>query len=230
MLERISRQNAGLALLLLVPAQTIGTLMSHVIAPGTVGQTVLFLTKIWMLVLPLVWLVGVDKNTVQIPLPKRRDLMAGVVLGSLMFVVILAAYWFLGRQWINPSEVRSQAQRIGVLTPTIYLAGVVFWTLINSLLEEYVWRWFVFRKCEMIVSGIAAVLLSALFFTLHHILELAVNVGDWRVVVLGSLAVFSAGAIWSGCYWVYRSIWTCYVSHVLADLAIAIVGWQILFT
>ena len=30
-------------------------------------------------------------------------------------------------------------------------------------------------------------------------------------------------------YLTYRSIWSCYVSHILADLAIAIVGWQLLF-
>ncbi len=146
-----------------------------------------------------------------------------------MFAVILAAYWSFGKQWISPVEVRSKAQQFGIISPLIFLVGSVYWTLINSLLEEYVWRWFVFRKCEVLVPGIVAVVLSALCFTLHHIIELFVYFNDWRVIGLGSLAVFSAGAIWSGCYLRYRSIWTCYISHVLANLVIALVGWNILF-
>jgi membrane protease YdiL (CAAX protease family) len=203
--------------------------MSHGIAPGAIGQTILFLTKVWLLILPVIWLVKVDGDKIRISKPKRKHLISGTVLGLMMAMVILTAYWFLGRQWINPVEVRSQAQRIGVLTPTIYLAGCVFWSLINSLLEEYVWRWFVFRKAEVLVPGIAAVGLSALLFTLHHILELIITVASWPVVVLGALAVFAAGAVWSACYLVYRSIWVGYVSHVWADVAIAIVGWHLLF-
>lgn len=207
--------------------------MSLVIAPGAVGQTVLFLTKGWMLLLPIAWFLWVERKSVAIPQPGRRELIAGTILGLLMAAIILAAYWFIGRNWIDGAEVRREAQRVGVLVPTLYLAGAVFWIFINSLLEEYVWRWFVYRKCEILVSGMvpgmAAVFLSALLFTLHHIIDLSVYFTNWRVIGLGSLAVFAAGAAWSGCYLMYRSIWASYVSHLIADVAIALVGWHLLF-
>lgn len=233
MLQRSPRLSphlsALLALLLIVPAQMIGTLMSLVIAPGTIGQTVLFLTKSWMLLLPIAWFLWVDRQPVSVPKPGQRELIAGTILGLAMGTIILAAYWLIGRHWIDSAEVRREAQRVGVLMPVLYLAGASFWIFINSLLEEYVWRWFVYRKCEVLVPDMAAVFLSALLFTLHHVIDLSVYFTDWRVIGLGSLAVFAAGATWSGCYLVYRSIWASYVSHLLADGAIALVGWHLLF-
>lgn len=102
------------------------------------------------------------------------------------------------------------------------------WTFFNSLLEELIWRWFVYRKCEILVPGLQAVVLSALFFTIHHTFGLAAYF-DWRVTVLGSLGVFFAAAVWSWCYLTYRSIWTGYISHIFADIAIFIIGWQLIF-
>ena len=99
---------------------------------------------------------------------------------------------------------------------------------INSILEEYLWRWFVVTRCEVLMPRLAAVVLSGLLFTLHHIIALDVYF-DWRVVVLGSLGVFIGGATWSWLYIRYRNIWAAYVSHVFADVIIFAIGWKLLF-
>jgi membrane protease YdiL (CAAX protease family) len=49
-------------------------------------------------------------------------------------------------------------------------------------------------------------------------------------VVLGSAAVLAAGACWSWLYLRYESIWPAWISHVIADAAVFIVGWQLLFS
>jgi membrane protease YdiL (CAAX protease family) len=223
-----TRQKALLPLVLLVGAASLGTTMALHLAPGLVGQTVFLLCKIWMLGLPLVWYVWIDRGKICLSLPKRGELFAGTVLGLLMLGMILGAYWLFGQQWIDPISVRTRAQQVGISSSTIYLMGAAYFTLINSLIEEYVWRWFVSSKCEILVTGIGAILLAALLFTLHHIIGLAAYTG-WRMVLLGSFGVFVGGAIWSWCYLTYRSIWSSWISHLLADLAIAIVGWQLLF-
>jgi len=100
--------------------------------------------------------------------------------------------------------------------------------LVNSLLEEYVWRWFVFRRCEDLLPGTAAVVASALCFTVHHVLALRLWF-DWRVTALASTGVFIGGAVWSACYLRYRSIWPCYLSHAIVDAAVLSIGWTLLF-
>jgi hypothetical protein len=103
----------------------------------------------------------------------------------------------------------------------------VYFTFINSLFEEYLWRWFVYRQCQTLLSGAGAVWLSALLFTLHHLIVLAVY-GSWQVVGFGGLGVFAAGVIWSTCYRYYRSIVPSYISHVCADAALQAITWQVL--
>jgi hypothetical protein len=228
MLKTRSRRNALTALLLLVSAACLGRVMA-LYSRGLLGQIAFSLCQVWLLTLPLAWFFWVDHGKLSISLPKRRELLAGTVLGLLMFGIILGAYWLFGQHWIDVRDVRAKAQQVGIGSPIIYLVGAMYWTFINSLFEEYIWRWFVYSKCEVLIPGKGAALLCGLLFTLHHIINLVAYTENWLVVVLASLGVFLAGAIWSWCYLVYRSIWSSYFSHILADLAIAIVSWQLLF-
>lgn len=229
MLEYSDRQNAQLALILLVPASSIGVAMSLFIAPGTIGTIVSVLCGFWLLVLPIAWSVLGDRYQLHLSQPKYQELLVGTVLGLLMFGIILGIYGLFGQQWIDAADAKSKVQQMGLSNPMILLIVQAYFVLINSFIEEFIWRWFVYKKCEILIPGKAAIFLSALFFTLHHIIVLAAYT-DWRGVILGSLAVFVAGAIWSWCYLAYRSLWASYISHAIADLALSIIAWQTLFS
>jgi membrane protease YdiL (CAAX protease family) len=221
------KRRALLALLLLVPVPSFGTWMGMVAAEGPIGQALFFGSKIWAFGLPVVWLIAVERRRPRIPLPAARGMVAACVTGSIIFVAIGAAYWLFGRQWIDVELMRTEAEDIG-FTATRYLLGAVYWCTINSILEEYVWRWFVSTRCERLMPRRLAVMTAGLLFTLHHIIALDVYF-DWRIVVLGSLGVFIGGTTWSWLYLRYRNIWAAYVSHVFADVIIFAIGWQLLF-
>ncbi|MEO0533590.1 MAG: CPBP family intramembrane glutamic endopeptidase [Cyanobacteria bacterium P01_A01_bin.123] len=146
-----------------------------------------------------------------------------------MFVVIWIAYWYIGRPWMNVDAIRSTAATLRLDNRGIFLAFAVYFTVVNVLIEEYIWRWFVCRQCEVFLPGLGAVGLAAFCFTLHHIVALQGYVGNSLITVLGALGVFIAGLIWSVFYVRYRSLLVCCISHMMADLAIAIVAGQILF-
>ena len=101
---------------------------------------------------------------------------------------------------------------------------------VNAVLEEYVWRWFVYRKSETLLAkaGGGAVVLSALFFTVHHVVALRAQL-DWLPAILAAAGVVIGGCLWSGLYLRYRSIWPGYVSHVIVDVAVFGLGAWILF-
>jgi membrane protease YdiL (CAAX protease family) len=100
--------------------------------------------------------------------------------------------------------------------------------LANSLLEEFVWRWFVFRQVERLAGPRLRVPLAALGFTLHHIVVFAVQLGT-ELAIAGSIAVFVAGCLWSWLYARWRSVWPGWVCHALVDAAGLWIGWQLLF-
>lgn len=223
-----ARHNAGIAVLLIVSAANLG-IVARLFMLSRAGQFFFILTRILMLLIPLIWCFRVDKGRFIKPLPLRQQCLIGMILGTFMLGIILSAYGLIGQKWIDPTDVQSKAKQIGFDDPIIYLSSAFYFTVINSLLEEYIWRWFVCRQCEVMFPKNVALYFAALCFTLHHIIALIAYTGNWFVVGIGTFGVFTAGAVWAWCYLTYRSLWACYISHLLADLAIALVGWHLLF-
>ncbi|MHC4447151.1 MAG: CPBP family intramembrane glutamate endopeptidase, partial [Planctomycetota bacterium] len=89
------KRNALLALLLLVPAPSFGTWMAMHVSEGPVGQAVFLATKVWILALPVAWLVLVDKGRPTFPRPVSRGMGAACLTGAAIFLAIGAAYWLL---------------------------------------------------------------------------------------------------------------------------------------
>lgn len=224
-----SRGPAILALCLLLPVPSLGTALGMVILPGTpAGQVLFFASKVWVLVLPLLWLRFVARTRPTLSLPKTGGLGPGVFLGLALSVFIIVAYAFLGVRLIDQTVVKEMAGSVGLGQLRVYLAGVVYWVVVNSLLEEYVWRWFVFRRFEELTSPRAAVLASALGFTVHHVVALRVYL-PWSAVALASAGIFIGGACWSWCYMRYRSVWPGYVSHAIVDVTVFTIGYILIF-
>lgn len=229
-----SRFRALTALLLLVPAPTVGVVVSMWLLPGTVvGQVVYGAAKVWLLLLPMVWWRWIEGGAWSWSPPRRGGFGVGAALGLVISAIIIGGYWLLGDVIVDREHLQEVGGRNGLDDPARYLLLVAYLTVINAALEEYVWRWFVFRQCESAMqgwraAGMVAVFASAAMFTLHHFIALKLQFG-WTVTVLGSLGVFVGGATWSWLYLRYRSIWPAYLSHAMVDVAVFVVGWWLLF-
>ena len=225
----MSRKSAAIALLLFVPAFSIGVVMSLFVAPGIIGNSIFTAMKVWAIVFPLTWTLKYNSQALRLPKFSLQEIRVGLVWGILMFSVIISAYFFIAQQLIDPTAIRAKATEVGMTSPLLYLIGCVYWSFINSLVEECTWRGFVVSRCKVLFPNAIAVILAALFFTTHHSIALYGYTHSWSIVLLGSLGVFIAGIVWAWCYDRYQSIAPGYISHILADLAIAFVGYQLLF-
>lgn len=224
-----TRSRSLIALALLVPAPTLGVLMAMHFMPGPAGQAIYFNSKAWILILPLAWLMLVDRGRPAVSPPWRaKGLAVGLASGLLISGIIVGAYLTLGEAWIDPDALRAVAERNGLTVAWKYLGLAAYLCFINSLLEEYVWRWFVFHHCAALLPRWPAVILSGLFFTVHHIFALGLQF-DWRLTLLGSIGVCVGGIVWSWLYLKYDSVWPGWLSHLLVDVAIFAVGWHMLF-
>jgi uncharacterized protein len=216
-------------LVAIVPATSIGTIASTFIAPGIVGQTIAICCGIWMVIFPIYWHRVVERQPLDFKLAKSRSsLWVGILLGLGMFGIILGSYYAIGRSWLDLPDLRARVDRMQMNVPLMVFGFGTFQTLVNSFIEEYVWRWFVFQKCEIAFGKRVAVWLSSLFFTLHHVILLLAYCNDLKLVTIGTVAVFLAGVIWARCFAIYRSLLPVYLSHLAADLALQIISWQVL--
>jgi len=228
-----------LALLLLVPAPTVGVLFAMHWFPDTwYGQTVHFAAKVWLLLFPLAWVAWVERGKLSPPGWSWRGMTAGVITGVLTLVVIVGAWELFAHRMVDVAMFREKMHEIGLGTPARFLGFAAAVTIINALLEEYVWRWFVYEKARdslaalggsvkaMAVPG--AIVLAGLFFVLHHSVAMSIYF-DWQVNALASLGIFIGSATWSILYIKYKNIYAGYISHVFADIALFYVGYQVAF-
>jgi hypothetical protein len=226
--ERSTRRRALVALLVLAPVPSLGVVAAMVVAPGPLGHGLFLAAKLWLLAFPAAWYVLVERGRPSWSPPRRGGLAAGLLSGIAMAAVIAAAALAAGVRTLDATALRAAAAAMGLGTPAAYLAGAAAWTLANSLVEEYVWRWFVLTQCERLAGATAAVVLSSAFFTAHHVLALSRYLTP-GLTLLASAGVFAGGVVWAGLYLRYRSIWPGWLSHVLADVAVFALGWLLLF-
>jgi len=236
---RSRRHAAALALLLLAPAPTCGVLLGMNDDLGVVGKISFGACKVWILLFPVAWHLLVDGHRLAWPKWSWRGVptgaalgaaIAAVILGAAIAAVILGAFFLLGESLIDSAVVRDMADTTGLSSPWLFAAFFTYMVLINSLLEEYVWRWFVYAKCRDVTSawgGRLAILVSALLFTAHHTVALAAQT-TLLATLLGSIGVFIGGAVWSWCYRRFGTLWPAWVSHILADIAIVVIAWRLI--
>ncbi len=217
-----------LALLLLIPVPSLGAAVLLYWAPETLGKVLYGLCKVWLVALPIVWFLLIERGKFSLSPLRKGGLMAGLGTGVAIAAVILVFYALVGREWIDAETFRSSLSDAHFDNKTFYLGAAVYVVLINAAIEEYVWRWFVFRQCERLMPGFLAVLLSAALFTIHHVVSLRAYVG-WDVTLVSCLGLLIGATVWSTLYWRYRSIWPGYLSHIFADIAVYVIGWQLLF-
>ncbi len=226
----MSRRQAVWALAFLVPVPSLGTLAAMVVWPGqSIGQLVFAVAKGWILVFPLFWWWRVENRRTPQPLhrPTARALLEGLASGLVLAAVIVAVYKLWGTQWVDPVAIRDQVKSVGLGSPVLYLTAALYWCLVNALLEEYVWRWFVTRQFRYLCRGLPAILFAALAFTLHHVFALA-TLFPWQTVFLASAGIAIGGLIWSDLYLRHQNLWPAYCSHVLVDIAVFGLGYDMI--
>lgn len=229
-----ARWKAAIALALLVPVPTAAVyfaMWNDATAGTATGEAIYMAGKIWIALLPLAWLVLVDRGRLSWSPPRMGGFGFGITSGVVISLIIIATWLLMGDALIDRTSAREAAEQAGFDDPTRYLLLAVYLCTINAVIEEYVWRWFCFRQCERLIPirrGGVAVIFSAVFFTLHHVFVLAAQFGA-AATVLGSIGVFIGGCVWSYCYLRYRSIWPGFISHAIVDIAILAIGWRIIF-
>ena len=118
---------------------------------------------------------------------------------------------------------------LGIGGPLSFVAWGCVISAVNSLLEEWYWRWFVFGAMRRLMPAAAAIVLSGLAFAAHHVVVLGCYFG-WTspATAAFSLAVAVGGAVWAWMYDRHGSLLGPWLSHILVDAAIFAVGFSLI--
>lgn len=220
---------ALVSLLVLVPVPSIGVLFGMILFPGTpIGKGVFFLSKIWILLLPALWFRFIEGGRFPRGKTEAGGFRMGLFTGLAICAFVVSMYLLLGRRLIDPAVMHDMAAGIGLGRKSDYIGAAFFWICVNSFLEEYVWRWFMARQFAKAMKLSAAVLASAMGFTLHHVLAMQVFF-SWVLTLSCALCIFFAGSLWSWMFLHYKTIWPGWLSHALVDVAVFGIGYVLIF-
>tara|TARA_B100000214_G_scaffold109184_1_gene77049 strand:+ start:358 stop:1044 length:687 start_codon:yes stop_codon:yes gene_type:complete len=225
-----SIQNSVIPLALVAFVPTISILFTLTYNDDEFTSQIFFIIcKVWLLLAPAYWYLRFEKNSPSWSLPSRDGMAIGGISGIIMSIIIIVMWLLLG-DTLDTESMISELESTGLTNIRMYIAGMIYWIFLNSLLEEYVFRWFVtIKSIELLGSENRAIILSAILFTLHHAIALHYFGFIWWQTVMASFGLLSAAAIWSWLYVRYRSVWVCWFSHAICDVAVFGIGYLIIF-
>ena len=223
----ISRRSAALALAIVIPAPSIGALVSFWLAPGPIGLVVYAICKGVLYLTPALWARFVDREPWRVAGWGRTGMAAAIGFALVVAAAVVLTRVLLGDSAIDINSFRAVLDQNGLSSPSRFIVAALWLSFANALLEEYVFRWFITSRFERLTPR-HATWLSALAFTAHHIIVLAKYLPP-ATTALASAGIFVGGLVWSAIYRRAGSVWPSWISHAIVDLAIMGVGYVALF-
>jgi membrane protease YdiL (CAAX protease family) len=183
---------------------------------------------------PALYVAWFERERLRPVLPTWRGLTVGFDFGALVALIMLALFF----GWLQtsdpfadtPAKVHRLVQDMHCATPGRYLMLATFITVPHALLEEYYWRWFTFGWLRRYVPLWLAVALSALGFMAHHtiLLDNFFPGHFWTLTAPFSAGVAAGGAVWAWIYDRTGSLYAPWLSHILVDAALMLIGWEMI--
>ncbi len=217
----------GVLLIAMVGHAVAALLYTFLPVADTVRGAIYFGSKIVVNAIPLVWFLAIEKGRIRVEKPSARAVWVGLAWGVLIAVVLLTAYFGGLAGSLDADGLVEKVSAYGGVEHFLLLA--VFICVFNSGLEEYYWRWFVFGRMRRLMDWRAAMVVSSIGFTLHHIVILWAYFPTVGLGILFNGGVFVGGCIWAWLFHRKGTIFAPWVSHALTDAAIMVAGYDLIF-
>ena len=208
---------------------TVSVLFSFSWSESELQSQIFFIfAKLWFILIPIYWIYRIEESRISLGEINSKGMYQSIVSGILIFLAVGIIFLIFG-DTLDVDLMKQEIGGTGLLNPHIFLLGVFYWITVNSLVEEFVFRQFIGdRILEFTGRESVTVLLSAAIFTLHHTVLLGYYFEPWQNVI-SSIGIFIAGAIWSLLWLRHRSLFVCWISHAIADVAVFGIAYVILF-
>ena len=219
-------------------APTLATVLYlHATDSTSLIQILYFASKALIFSFPAAWWLIVkrrtraaDFNSRELAEGKRAvqaDIALGVGSGALIGASLWCMYLLMFKGVIDADVLAERVRQFGMYEH--FLLYMMFLAIINSGLEEYYWRWFVFGRLRAKIGAPAAVVLSSLAFATHHFVALHEFLDSAWLAALFSVGIAIGGAVWALHYHRTGRLWGVWVSHCIVDAAVLSIGYYLLF-
>lgn len=175
-----------------------------------VGVPVLYLTKFR------------DRNMLPSLKPDRNKLFLAFGLGLVVYGFILGGY-FIFRSIFDFSNIVGDLEKGEGINRSNFIYVAIYISFINSLLEEFFFRIFIYFHLKQWIGQKYAMFLSAITFSLYHVAIL----DSWFSPFFTALLIF--GLLVAGYIFIWinektESVYSSWIIHMFANFATNTIG------
>ena len=154
---------------------------------------------------------------------KVKPFLFALLLGVGIYALILGAY-FAVRPFYDFSVIVDSLSSTTGVTKDNFLFVSLYISFVNSLLEEFFFRGFVFVNLKKGTNRITAYVVSSAAFSLYHVAMMIgwFNIGLFLLVLAG---LGAGGIIFNYLNEKHQSVYTSWFVHMFANFAINTIGF-----
>lgn len=198
-------------------------IVDSIINPGYIYKSVIKL--LLFMGLPVLY-TGLDRNVKLkeiFKLKSKKQLLLSVVLGLGVYIIIFGAYLVL-KNFIDLENIKRIMEKSINVNRDNFVLVAIYISFINSLLEEFFFRGFIFLNFKKLMKREVAYIISAIAFAIYHVAIMA----NWFTIPLFILAMtglFVGGLIFNYLNDENSNIYSSWLVHMAANFAINTVGF-----
>ncbi|EQB89476.1 membrane protease YdiL (CAAX protease family) [Clostridium punense] len=197
-------------------------IVDAVIRPGYAIKSII---KIFLFLgCPLIY-SGYDKEIYlkQLFSIHKNSLIKPLLLGVGVFLVILAAYFFL-KNILDFSKITSSLESNVGVSKDNFVSVSLYISFINSMLEEFFFRGFAFLSLKRYTSRFFSYSISSIAFALYHV-SMMIGWFSIATLLLIIIGLIVGGIIFNFLNERNKNIYSSWMVHMFANFAINTVGF-----
>lgn len=196
-----------------------------VIQPGYAVKSVIKAALFLLVPILFFWLHQRDFGQIKaLFIPRKRELLFALTLGLGVYVLIVGGYLVL-RNFYDISHMVLELTSDAGVDAGNFVYVSLYISLVNSMLEEFLFRGFAFLTLKKLTTRRFAYLFSACIFALYHTgMMLAGNI---VILILALVGLVVAGCMFNWLNERSENIVTSWLVHMCANFAINTIGFMI---
>ncbi|MFA5523122.1 MAG: type II CAAX endopeptidase family protein [Tissierellales bacterium] len=185
----------------------------------TLSKIILFIA------LPYIYILFINKRSIRKKIKfNKKDLYIGTGLGIGCFIILMAAYIIL-KDIIDLNTIANELQTKSKVSPSNFIFVAFYISFVNSFLEEFFFRGFIFLNLFELGYIKLAYVFSSFLFAIYHISVFKNWFNPW-LIGLSIFGLVSVGFIFNYIDTKSKNFINSWIVHILADAAIMLIGMR----
>lgn len=155
----------------------------------------------------------------------KKNIGKLTLLGIFLASLYLASF-FIFKNFLDLATITERLKTLININFTNLIFIGLYIIILNSVLEEYFWRGFLFNKLKNLIKPWQAYLITSLAFSFHHVMFYYnwFNLGFFLLVTFGLTAY---ALIVNYVFHKYSDLFSCWYVHIFADVAQIFIAFKI---